>query len=173
MVVTAVSLAASGGARAAGDDSLERARAHYERGERLYQVSRYREALEEFKEAYVVHPDPAFLFNIGQCHRLLRETEQALTFYRRYLRAVPDAPGRTEVERRIAELEAQSKPPPRVDLQTTSPPSPAETPPTSRARWIWLSALAAAVLLAGGAAVWTASAGPSGCGPGVDRCLRL
>jgi tetratricopeptide (TPR) repeat protein len=32
---------------------------------------------------------PAFLFNIGQCHRKLGQHEQAIFFYSRYLKANP------------------------------------------------------------------------------------
>ena len=37
-------------------------------------------------------PDPAFLYNIGQCHRQLGDLEQAATLYRRFLTAAPNTP---------------------------------------------------------------------------------
>lgn len=111
---------------------VEKARAHFEHGERLYKVSRYREALEEFKEGFVAKADPVFLFNIAQCHRLLGDRDDALTFYRRYLQADPRSFRRAEVERRINDLEAQqaadptprTAPPPVVAATPVAPPPP-------------------------------------------------
>jgi hypothetical protein len=86
------------------------ARQHHAAGSRLYDLAEYEAALREFKEAYRVVADPAFLFNIAQCHRKLGNTKDAITFYRTYLRRAPQAVNRGEVERRIAELErAQSE----------------------------------------------------------------
>jgi tetratricopeptide (TPR) repeat protein len=70
-------------------------------------LTEYDQALAEFKEAYRVKPDATFLYNIAQCHRKLGQVDEALTFYRTYLRRAPDAPNRGEVERRIQELEAE------------------------------------------------------------------
>jgi Tetratricopeptide repeat len=48
---------------------------------------------------------PAFLFNIAQCHRQLGNKQEAIKFYRSYLRKVPDAPNAEEVRKLIASLE--------------------------------------------------------------------
>ena len=61
-----------------------------------------------FLEAYRLKPDPSFLFNIAQCHRKLGELNAALDFYRKYLRSLPNAPNRVEVERMISELRARA-----------------------------------------------------------------
>ena len=53
--------------------AVEKARDHFQQGQRLFTVSRYREALEQFKNAFLAVEDPVFLFNIAQCHRLLGE----------------------------------------------------------------------------------------------------
>ncbi|HET6283116.1 MAG TPA: hypothetical protein VFH73_19315 [Polyangia bacterium] len=103
-------------------NQVEKARAHFEHGERLYKVSRYREALEEFKEGFVSKADPVFLFNIAQCHRLLGEREEALTFYRRYLQADPRSFRRLEIEKRIHDLETQ------IAVDPTPPPPPRTAP---------------------------------------------
>lgn len=92
--------------RASAEDDLGEARAHYSKASRLYQVGEYRQALDEFKAAHLAKPDPAFLFNIAQCHRQLGDLEQAVVMYKRYLGASPKAVNRSEVERRVAELEA-------------------------------------------------------------------
>ena len=86
--------------------AIRKARDHFQKGQRLFTVSRYREALEEFKEGFVSAEDPVFLYNIAQCHRLLREPEESIRFYRRYLEAAPNAPERARAEKFIAEMEA-------------------------------------------------------------------
>ena len=88
-----------------GDDAVA-AKAHYATGVRHFDLSEFDEALAEFKEAYRNKPDPVFLYNIGQCHRKLGHTDEAITFYQSYLRRAPEAKNREEVERRIAELQA-------------------------------------------------------------------
>src|SRR5262245_2800841 len=81
------------------------ARQHFEQGSRLYDLQRFHEAAHEYEAAYELHPDPALLFNIGQAYRLGNEPDRALLAFRSYLRRVPDAPNRTEVEARIAQLQ--------------------------------------------------------------------
>ena len=100
------------------------------------------EHLDEFKAAHLAKADPVFLYNIAQCHRQLGEREQAITLYRRFLAASPNAPDRPEVERRVAELEAElaaARPAPRTEtLPAISTPQTADTtrtPPTSPPAW--------------------------------------
>ncbi len=70
------------------------------------------------------------------------DPEQALHFYRTYLRYVPKAPNRAEIEQRIAALEKQMadksaagvQPPPAPgNAVTTPPPPPAGNPPPAAA----------------------------------------
>jgi hypothetical protein len=82
------------------------AKAHYAAGLQHFNLSEYEQALVEFKEAYRSKPDPVFLYNIGQCHRRVGRVDEAITFYRSYLREAPEAKNRKEVEHRIEELEA-------------------------------------------------------------------
>ena len=106
-----------------------RAREHFEKGKRYFQVDEYRKAIEEFKAAHIEEPDPAFLYNIAECHRRVGENKEALTFYRRYLtHAPPNAPSRPVVEKRIAEIEAATPRP-----APAPPPVPTEAPPARRA----------------------------------------
>src|SRR5678816_1796385 len=81
------------------------ARVHFERGRTFFEVDEYRKAIAEFKAAHIEKPDPAFLYNIAECHRRLVEVPEALQFYRRFLAtAPPDDKTRPIVEQRIAEL---------------------------------------------------------------------
>src|SRR3954451_20971836 len=131
-----------GPARAADGDAA----AHYKKGRSLYNISEYRAALDEFKQAYVLHEDPAFLYNIAQCHRQLGNHREAITFYKRFLAESPHAPNRREIERLIGELEEkaaaapqgakekEATPAPRPEAVGTAPreaAAPPATPPTS------------------------------------------
>jgi len=86
-----------------------KARQAFESATRHYDLTEYREALADFKEAYRNYPDPSFLFNIGQCHRQLGDKEQAIKFFRNYLSKVPDAPNRDAVRTMIGHLEQLSE----------------------------------------------------------------
>jgi tetratricopeptide (TPR) repeat protein len=98
-------------AAAAGPNSeaqrLRAARTHYEKAVSHYNLDELEAALVEFREAYRAKPDPSFLFNIAQCHRKLGQRDAAIDFYRKYVRASPDAANRAEAERWIAELKAR------------------------------------------------------------------
>ncbi len=136
--------AASSVARA--DDTVS-AREHYQKGTSFYDLGRYAEAIQEFEAAYEIKNDPALLYNLAQSHRLAGNSEQALHFYRTYLRYVPAAKNHAEIEDRIKQLEqlvaqknaAQTEPPaqafppgatpPPVQTQTTPPPPPVVTAP--------------------------------------------
>lgn len=85
------------------------AKAHYGRGTSFYNLGRYGEALAEYEAAYLAVQDPPFLFNIAQCQRKMGKTEEALAAYRSYLRVAPNAPNRPEVQKRIAELEKETR----------------------------------------------------------------
>jgi tetratricopeptide (TPR) repeat protein len=111
-VLASASLVLLAPAPAAAADSarLRDARAHYEQAVAHYNLDEFAPALAEFREAYRIKPDPSFLFNIAQCHRKLGQNEAALDYYRKYLRNMPDAPNRADVERIVAELKAKGVP---------------------------------------------------------------
>lgn len=110
----------------ANADDLQVAREHFERGTRLYDLGQYADAAKEYEAAYKAKDDPALLFNCGQAYRGAAEPEKAIGFFKSFLRRMPDAPNRAEVEARIAELQraveiqrrSNSRPP-----QGTLPPS--------------------------------------------------
>ena len=102
-----------------------RAREHYQKGLTHYDIKEYNDALAEFKNAYRVVQDPAFLFNIAQCYRKLGQDVEALDYYRNYLRRFPTAPNRGEVERRIQEIERELA----AKAPATGMPPPGTPPP--------------------------------------------
>jgi len=85
---------------------LATSKAHFNQGTRHYELAHYREALAEYDAAYMAVPDPAYLFNIAQCHRKMGHDKEAADFYKSYLRAAPNAPNRPDVEKRIEEMES-------------------------------------------------------------------
>jgi len=120
-----LSLAIAGPAWA--DDPKQEAKARYTTGQSHYNLNEFPEALQDFKEAYRLFPDPVFLFNVAQCERQLGNLDEAIKFYRSYLRNKPKAPNRQEVERRIDEMQAA------IDAKkvASGKPSLALVPPTA------------------------------------------
>jgi tetratricopeptide (TPR) repeat protein len=86
-------------------DSLAVVRNHYLQGTSYFDLGRYQDAIKEFEAAYELKSDPAFLYNLAQSHRLAGNAEQALRFYRVYLRRAPQAANRADIESKIATLE--------------------------------------------------------------------
>jgi tetratricopeptide (TPR) repeat protein len=86
-------------------ERMAEVREHYESGMAHYNLKEYKAAIDEFSAAYRIKPDPALLYNLAQAYRLADDPDQALHFYRTYLRSVPEASNRTEVQERIAALE--------------------------------------------------------------------
>lgn len=90
--------------------NVTEARARMARGEELFAAGNYDAALAEFQQAYDVigeHPNRYLvLYNIGQCHERSFRYDQALRFYRQYLREGGEtAEGRADVEAAITRLE--------------------------------------------------------------------
>jgi tetratricopeptide (TPR) repeat protein len=154
------------------------ARAHFDKAEKAFNLGHFDAALTSYQAAYEVLPLPAFLFNIAQCHRNLRNREQAVFFYQRYLSLAPDAPNRPVVEeliaeqKRLIEYEQPAEPEDkRVDLNARPEApegtvarltdQPAQEPPGKwkRARWYLLGALGAALI--GGVALLSMRRSPS------------
>lgn len=161
---------------AAADDAATRAaKLHFDRGEKLYALTRFSEALDEYQQAFDARPIPDFLFNIGQCYRNLGDYDSAIFSYKKYLTASPDAPNRAQVEQLIGELEARKdrSDTRRLGLQRRpEPPQPAPGaghPPDHPiyTRW-WFWTGIAVVGAAGGVAAYevTRPAGPPSTGLG-------
>jgi hypothetical protein len=153
-VTFVVFLASAGGSAVAlAADNAELAKEHFTNGTRRYEVGDYAQALAEFKAAHMAKPDPAFLYNIAQCHRQMGELEQAVVLYKRYLAASPNAANRAEVEKRIVQLDAEiaakrgrtAEPPARAQ----EAPSIASPPPASSAPGTGAASPATAPLPAG------------------------
>ncbi|MGZ3427783.1 MAG: tetratricopeptide repeat protein, partial [Polyangia bacterium] len=71
-----------------------------------YELGAFDDAIVEFKRAYELTSAPGLLFNIAQVYRMKKDAEQAVYFYRTYLRLMPDAPNRADVEALLVENQA-------------------------------------------------------------------
>jgi tetratricopeptide (TPR) repeat protein len=121
---------------AAADDAATRdAKRHFERGQKLYTLTKFREALDEYQQAFDARPIPDFLFNIGQCYRNLGDYDSAIFSYKKYLAAAPDAPNRAQVEQLIVDLQTRKdqEDARRLALQPSPPPAPAPPPANTAA----------------------------------------
>jgi tetratricopeptide (TPR) repeat protein len=98
-----------GVARSADKDAKQEAKARFVSGQSHYNLNELTEALGDFKEAYRLLPDPVFLYNLGQCERQLGHLEEAVRFYRSFLREQSKAPNRQDVVHKIDEMEATLK----------------------------------------------------------------
>lgn len=83
-------------------------------GSKHYELAEYPAAIADFKEAFRISDRPELLFNIAQAYRLAGDCVQARTFYKTYLRRVPDAANAAKVQERITELDACANQPPPV-----------------------------------------------------------
>jgi tetratricopeptide (TPR) repeat protein len=112
----------------------------YQEGTKRYNLGDFEEAIDAYKKGYDAKADPVFLFNIAQSYRLWGKPERAIFFYKSFLRNMPDAPNRAEVERRIDEMqalqrtqgetEANAPPPVTPPATVTGPPPPVLPEPT-------------------------------------------
>ena len=147
-------------------DDASAAREHYKKGTRLYELNRFADAAAEYELAYQLKDDPALLFNIGQAYRFDGQNKKALLAYKQYLRKVPAATNRTDIEQHIAALEkllddekrASSSPPTGTIAPTgtvtnepahatnegaaltataTAAPRPSERTPVYKKWWVW------------------------------------
>jgi len=108
------------------------AREHYTSGMRHFDLGEIDAAVAEFKEAYKISAAPGLLFNIAQAYRTKKDYEQALLFYKNYLRLVPRAANRADVEARVTEMEkmiAEQERMNRERPQGVLPPQQGDEPP--------------------------------------------
>jgi tetratricopeptide (TPR) repeat protein len=176
LAVLAVALAAR--VAAADDTATRTAKRHFERGQKLYALAKFREALDEYQQAFDARPIPDFLFNIGQCYRNLGDYDSAIFSYKKYLATAPDAPNHAQVEQLIEDLQtkkdqedarrlALDRPPPPPAPAAAPAPTPAPPPaPPSSGRiytrwWFWTGV----GVIAAGAGVATYELTRPGSGP--------
>jgi tetratricopeptide (TPR) repeat protein len=140
----------------ADDPATRAARRHYERGEKLFALGKFDEALEEYQTAFDAKPLPGFLYNIGQCYRNLGDYDQAIFSFKKYLKLEPEASNKEAVERLIEELEekkAQGE-----SEKFVKKPKKGPDKPIYKKWWFWTGV---GVAVVGGSAAIYASGGGS------------
>jgi hypothetical protein len=117
------------------DSDADAARKHFDAGTAAFNLGEFTHAADEYREAYRFKHDPVFLYNIAQAYRLANDHQNALFFYRSYLRNMPGARNQAEVEDRVRKLEetlaAQRKvqQPPNQPLPPGNERAPSASPP--------------------------------------------
>ena len=111
----------------------QKARELAEKGRAYHDAGDYLKAVAAFKEAYVLAPSPALLFNIAQAYRLAGDCDDAAWMYRRYLDSNPGAERRTLAEQHLASVEKCGHggllviTPPALDAKVPEPPKDDQT----------------------------------------------
>lgn len=87
---------------------------HYmKEGKKAFQDKQYQAALTYYASAYQIHQEPICLFNEGQCHWELKQYQEALDKFERFIAEAPPAhPQRGDAVRYVAELRLRLYPPP-------------------------------------------------------------
>lgn len=119
----------------------DEARIHFELARRYYDTGRFREAAQEFEEAYRLSPHDELLFNIYLAYRDAGEDARALESLRRFVASLPEgSERRAQLESRVRVLESRTaaarageeapdaEPEPREALLTSELGAPLETP---------------------------------------------
>jgi tetratricopeptide (TPR) repeat protein len=83
------------------------AKAHFAAGKIFYKDKRYRDAIDEFLQAYQLSAAPDLLYNIGVCYDALDDAGRATIYFQRYLEARRDAPERDEIEQSLYRLSSR------------------------------------------------------------------
>jgi tetratricopeptide (TPR) repeat protein len=148
----------------AEDPATKSAKRHFDRGQKLFNLGKFDEALDEYQQAYEAKEIPAILFNIGQCYRNLGDYEAAIFSFKKYLKLEPDADNRDQVEDYITELEAEeergnSK---KFKLDKKKDEEPVADAPVYKKWWFWTAI--AVVGVGGGVGIYAATR-PEAPGP--------
>src|SRR5262249_7190156 len=145
-------LAAPRAARAE-DPAMRAAKRHYDRGEKLFALGKFDEALDEYQKAFDAKPLPGFLFNIGQCYRNLGDYDQAIFSFKKYLKLDPETPKKEAVDKLIEDLEDKKERGEGQKLvrkkegpEEPETPKPAAKKPIYKQWWFWAGAGALAVI---------------------------
>jgi len=105
LLLSTLLLAAAGKPPSAEEQRL------FDEGMKALQAGDAHAADKAWRAGYAVAKDPAFLVRMGEAEEKAGQPAEAGESYRRYLRAVPDASDRAEIEQRLARLGQAGAPP--------------------------------------------------------------
>lgn len=92
-----------------GDEMTQEARRFFERGVAMFRRRRYEAALQAFTAAYNFSRLPEVIYNLAVASERTGRLQDAVDYYREYLRARPEDPGRRQIERHVEQLRAQQR----------------------------------------------------------------
>ena len=111
------------------------AKAEVSKAQLHYKLGRFEDALAAYTRAYELFNSPALLFNIGQCHKNLKNYERAIFFFEGYLREERSPEKRALAEELVessrAELQRQRLEPPPPTAVATAPARPPSPEPAA------------------------------------------
>jgi len=110
MMILGVLLAGTGWPSQAGAQDFAAAGQHFSSAQELFAQGKFAAAAAEFQAAYDITRDPALLLNIGESWQRASEGKKAVTAYRAFVAASPQAPERAEIDERIKSIEAALAP---------------------------------------------------------------
>lgn len=131
-------------ARAADDPRRQQAEPIFQEGLKLHDAGKEVEALERFRRAYALYPQPNVLFSIARCEQLLGRQLDAITHYREAVRNELLHPGNrerakafiAELQQRLARVEIVGPPGMQITLDertvTLPLPEPLDLEPGSK-----------------------------------------
>ena len=127
--VFALALLAAGSAARAQDSDTDKARQHYQKAQKAFDLGRWDDAIAEYEAAYSFRADPVFLYNMAQAYRRKGDAKHALDLYKNFLIKSPDSPQRPDIEERIRQLQKQIEKEDHAKPTETAPPAAAPPPP--------------------------------------------
>ena len=146
------------------EEAREKASELFSKSKAYYNIHEYQQALNGFKEAYILSQEPVLLLNMGQCYRYLGQYQDAIVSYQTFLQEDPTTPYASNVDALIQEMQQKltelKAPEPVVTLPEAKPevkPEPKQLPPAMlsdepyRTPTILYGATAAAFVLGAGA----------------------
>lgn len=106
--------------RAQNADALKKAQSAFDQAQADFVAGKYDEAAKGFDDAYNARQFPQFLYNAGACHHMkgkkatdvpvsIGSYESAVSYYKKYLAADPQAADKPKVEKAIGVLEGEIK----------------------------------------------------------------
>lgn len=106
------------------------AKSAHEAGRAAYDAKRYKEAAEAFRATYDYDQEPALLVSVAESYKRAGDCGQALTYYERFLEAVPAGEQHATIAARVAALRPQCP----AALPSPASTRPAEAEPGGEAR---------------------------------------
>ncbi len=84
-------------------DDIDEARVAFRRAVELFGKEEYEDALATFEESYALYPRHSTLFNLGMCHKALGHYREAVSTFKRFLKAdLESSDGQMRQEARVA-----------------------------------------------------------------------